>query len=159
MLTMLVAYDTDGNVIATLGHMVARDVEGHALGLVDFEAHESAGGRLRDVWDVQGAAGSGTWPEWLASRAHEFKVELSPDKRITALVHATSGHRRERTVLEAAIAAVQPDEEGRRDIRHLVGGPNRPLVLDDQGKTVGRTVVSGTPAHLPVFAGRSIEAP
>lgn len=171
MICSLLAYDADGNVIATLDHVVARDDQGHAIGLIDFAAHEAAGGHLTDVWQVEHAAGSGTWPEWLSMRAHDFRVEVGPDKRIAALVHKTSGHRRERAAIEAAIeqrmAATRADWEAHQpvgpngtavaagdppptDIRDLVGGPDRPLVLDEEGRTVGRTVVSGTPAHLPV---------
>ena len=152
MISALLAYDAAGNVVATLDHMVAHDDRGNVVGLLDFEAHELAAGKLRDVWDVQGAAGSGTWPEWLGSQAHAFRVELGPDKRISALVHAQSGYRRERVALEAAIAATPVREDGSRDIRRLVGGPGRPLILDEQGRTVGgQPVGTGTPAHLPVL--------
>ena len=152
MLVSLLAYDAAGNVVATLGHMVAKDTDGNVIGLIDFEAHERAGGKLRDIWDAADAVGSGTWPEWLGARVHDFRVELGPDKRIAALIHAKSGYRRDRATLEAAIAAVQPDADGVRDIRALVGGPTAPLVLDDQGRTVSRTlVVLGTPAHLPLI--------
>src|SRR6266702_539871 len=99
MLAMLIAYDAAGSVIATLDHMVARDEHGNVVGLIDFEAHELAGGKLRDIWGIQDASGSGTWPEWLGSQAHSFRVELGPDKRIAALVHKTSGYRRERALL------------------------------------------------------------
>ena len=150
MLHSLIAYDADGNVIATLDHMVARDAAGNVSGLIHFEAHEAAGGKLRDIWEVEGAAGSATWPEWLGGQAHDFSVELDDAKRITALVHRGSGHRRERTALEAAIASVQPAEDGSRDIRHLVGGPGKPLILTRQGKTK-RLRLKGTPVHLPVI--------
>ena len=192
MLAALIAYDADGNVVATLDYMVVRDSEGNATGLIDFEGHELAGGKLRDIWDVSSldapapekvraevaaslgikpeavktlppthpfriaheqVQGSGTWPEWIGGQAHAFRAELGPDKRITALVHRDSGYRRERSAVEAAIDAVEPDAEGLKDIRHLVGGPSRPLVLDDSGKTSERApVVMGTPAHLPRVA-------
>jgi hypothetical protein len=135
---MLLAYDAAGNVIATLDHLVARDADGNVTGLVDFEAHEQAGG-LRDIWNVDDATGSATWPEWIGAAAHEFTVEL--DRRhklpLRALVHKESGHRRERVALEAAI--VKRIEQGQpADIRDLVGGPNAHLRLDAKGKTLGR---------------------
>lgn len=164
MLSMLVAYDADGNIVATLDYMVARNEAGNAVGLLDFDAYEAAGGRLRDIWNVQGAAGSGTWPEWIGSKAHEFRVELEPrwkrstsrakrsDNRIRALVHKQSGLRRERTTTEAAIAQrIAKAAGGSADIRDLVGGPERPLVLDNEGRTISRAKASGTPKHLPVL--------
>lgn len=99
--------------------------------------------------------GSGTWPEWIGGRAHDFQVALDAQKRITALVHRASGHRRERAELEAAIAhriAAAGDEPA--DIRDLVGGPNAPLVLDEHGRSLGRSALrTGTPPHLPVIRG------
>ena len=183
MLSMLIAYDATGAVVATLDHVVAKDAEGNVTGLVDFEAHEAAGGKLRDIWTVDAAAGSGTWPEWIGARAHDFTVELGPDKRIAALIHGTKakpgiGHRRERAAIEGAIhgrvaaaKAVSADGavgrlthdpqhsgEGSIDIQDLVGGPGRPLVLDDQGRTVGRSPTpGGTPAGLPVVGRETFE--
>jgi len=160
---MLLAYDAAGKVVATLAYMVAHDAAGEATGLIDFAAHEEAGGKLRDIWDNDRAVGSGTWPEWIGARAHDFRVDLT-GKRITALVHKDSGHRRERAVIEAAIEAapfVDGDHDGPgshrvQDIRHIVGGPTAPLVLDDQGRTVGRSPQpTGTPPHLPVV-GRTV---
>jgi hypothetical protein len=135
MLASLLAYDADGNVIATLDSLVACDDAGDVVGLIDFAAHEAAGGKLRDVWNVAGAKGSGTWPEWLGAR-HDFTVELDKGKRIAALVHKKSGHRRERATIEAQIADRIKAADGQpADIRDLVGGPGRPLVLDTDGKT------------------------
>lgn len=136
MISMLIAYNAAGDVVATLDHLVARDTEGNVVGLHDFAAHEEAGGKLRDFWNVSGAAGSGSWPEWIGSRAHEFRVDLNADKQIRALVHKVSGHRRSRMLLERAVKAVEPNEDGAKDIRHLVGGPGKPLILDDQGRNV-----------------------
>lgn len=151
----LLAYDDSGSIVGTLDYCVARNDAGDVVGLVDFEAHELAGGKLRDIWLVSNATGSGTWPEWLGSQAHGFTVELHPQtKRITALVHKVSGHRRERAAIEAAIEAVQPDATGAKDIRHLVGGPNRPLALDENGQTLGPDhprAPKGTPPHLPLI--------
>jgi hypothetical protein len=151
MLCPLLAYDANGDVIATLGSMVARDESGAAIGLVDFAVVEASGRPLTDLWYVDGAVGSGTWPEWLDARAHEFRVELDANKRIVALVHRgrparreapavpASGFRRDRAQLEAAVAeriAAAGDEPA--DIRDLVGGPTRPLKLDNRGHTLGR---------------------
>jgi hypothetical protein len=147
----LLAYDADGNVVATLGHMVARDAAGNVIGLIDFDAHEAADGEHTDIWRVSGAKGSKVWPEWLGAGAHDFRVELagkSGRKHIAALVHKESGHRRERAAVEAAIAAV-PVVNGARDIRHLVGGPTKPLALDAEGRTAERLSMA-TPAHLPL---------
>ncbi len=154
MLTMLLAYNAAGDVIATLSYMVMRDEGGDPIGLVDFDAHEQAGGELTDVWTVDDAAGSKTWPEWLGGRASDFRVELAGPpgrKRIVALVHKTSGHRRERAAVETAIAervARAVDETA--DIRDIVGGPDRPLVLGDDGRKVKR--VQQPPSTLPVVA-------
>jgi len=148
----LLAYDDPGNVIATLDHLIARDAAGTVTGLIDFGAHEDAGGEHTDIWTVEGAKGSKVWPEWLGARAHEFRVELEGapgHKRIAALVHRQSGHRRERAAIEAAIAAT-PFVDGVRDIRHIVGGPHRPLTLDAKGRTMTRPKAVATPAHLPL---------
>src|ERR1035437_1927667 len=100
----LLAYDSKGKVVATLGHVVARNEGGEVIGLVDFEAHEIAGGKLRDIWDVASAIGSETWPEWLGAGAHAFTVELDKDKRITTLAQKEGGHRGEGATVLAAIA-------------------------------------------------------
>lgn len=160
--TMLLAYDDAGRIIATLDYAVARNEAGEPIGLVDFAAHEAAGGQLTDIWTVRGAAGSGTWPEWLGAAAHGFRVEREEDgrpHRITALVHAgapawsdregvvhpateSSGHRRERHAVEAAIAERIAAARGApADIRDLVGGPERALLLDESGRTRERRPV------------------
>lgn len=152
----LLAYDADGNVLATLDYVAARGEEGKVIGLVDFAAHEEAGGELTDVWKVEGAAGSKTWPEFLGSRAHEFRVEKAGPpgaKRIVALVHKTSGRRRERDTIEAAIEKrVKAAGDEPADLRDLVGGPGKPLVLDEQGRTRRREPV--TRPNLPVIRGK-----
>lgn len=184
MLHLLIAYDAQGNVVATLDHMVAKDDDGNVIGLVDFAAHEDAGGRLRDIWENSAAVGSGTWPEWLKGGAHDFKVELDPNPgparaRIKALVHKKSGFRRERSSIEAAIAERQNDAKmaakkkgdairqdlrlrGMKpedvalvddpapvvDLRDLLGGPQRPLLLDDDGRN--RPRVKSERPNLPV---------
>ena len=118
MLSMLIAFDNAGNVVATLDYLVARDDSGKAVGLVDFAAQEEQG-ELLDVWRVEGAKGSGTWPEHLGGRIHEFKVERA-NGRITALIHKTSGARRDRDAVEKAIAKGKPLGVGER------GGPVKP---------------------------------
>ena len=153
MFAMLIAYDMGGNVVATLDHVTARDDEGNVTGLVDFGAHEDAGGDMTDVWIVEGAKGSKVWPEWLGARAHEFRVELEGPagrKRIAALVHKASGHRRERVAVEAAIADRIAKANGTpADIRDIVGGPDRPLHLDEAGRTARRPS-GGPPPRLPL---------
>lgn len=154
MITMLLGWDKDGNVVATLDYQV-QTLDGVVVGLIDFEAHESAGGRMRDVAEWDGAVGAGTWPEWLGGQAHAFKVELHPSPaparaRIAALVHRESGHRRVRADIEAAIQQRVSDEGGwATDIRDIVGGPGRPLQLDEQGQTLPKRVP--TAPALPVI--------
>lgn len=150
MLSMLIAYDVAGNVIATIDSMLAHDADGNVTGLYDFAAHEAAGGKLRDFGDQQGAVGSATWPEWIGGRAHDFTVELDGAKRIVALVHKESGHRRERADIEDKISKRIAKSKGEPvDIRDLVGGPNRALNLDDRGRTVARVRVERP--DLPVI--------
>jgi len=144
---MLVAYDAAGNIIMTLDSLVGLDADGKAIGLVDFAAHEEAGGEFLDVWSVEQetsgvvtpAKGSKVWPEWLGGAAHHFQVELvGPPgaKHIAALIHKTSGYRRERVVIAAAITArIAAAGDQPADIRDLVGGPDRPMQLDPDGKT------------------------
>lgn len=156
----LLAYDSAGAVVATLDHVVARDPDGNVTGLIDFGAHEANGGKLRDIWSVSNATGSGTWPEWLGSTAHDFTVEFD-GKHIAALVHKTSGHRRERAVIEAAIAlapeVMLPDGRLAKDLRSTVGGPGKPLTLDENGRTAQRPANAGTPAHLPLIGAVNVQ--
>lgn len=150
---MLIAYDIDGNVMATLDYLVARDETGRAVGIVDFVALEDAGGRLRlgpdrphGVWNVPGANGSGSWPEWLGARAHDFRVDVK-DGRIVGLIHRDSGKRRSRFLIERAIAKrIRDTPEGEAaDLRDLVGGPQKPLRLDGYGESAPQD--RGTPIH------------
>lgn len=136
MLGMLIAYDAAGDVSATLDFMVALDpATQEPLGLHDFDAREAAGLPVTDIWTVTTPAsptvGAKAWPEWLGARAHDFRVELEGPpgrKRIAALVHKTSGARRDRAAIEAAIAERIAHAAGKpADIRDLVGGPDRPL--------------------------------
>lgn len=153
MLCPIVAYDSNDEIVATLDYMAARDPEtGEVTGLIDFEAHEAAGGKLSAVWKVESAVGSGTWPEWLGSEFHSFRVERAGG-RIVALAHKGSGHRRVRADIEAAIAARIAEAKARSahpvaDIRDLVGGPDRPMLLDDSGRTAPRPKL--TRPELPI---------
>jgi hypothetical protein len=139
---MLLAYDASGAVVATLDYLVRYDNDGNPVGIVDFAAHEDADGENTDVWRVENAVGSKVWPEWIGGRAHDFRVELDGPpgrKRIAALVHRTSGHRRERDAVEQAIREAPIDERtGARDLRRIVGGPDRPFILDAEGRTKER---------------------
>lgn len=158
MLSMLIAYDPEGNIIATLDHLVARDKDGKPTGLVDFDAHEAAGGKLRDVWDVQGASGSACWPEWLDARVRDFRVERDGQKRAVALVHKTSGHRRNRADVEQAVSArIAATETGSADVRDILGGPGRPLMLDADGLTLKVERPKRRP--LPVIRAGSAPSP
>lgn len=149
---MLLAYDAAGEIVATLDHRVIYAEDGSALGLVDFAAHEEAGGDHTDIWrvtqehdgvDLGTVKGSKVWPEWLGARAHEFRVELEGPpgrRRIGALIHKASGHRRERADVEAAIARRHSETEPGEpvDLRDIVGGPTRPVDLDEAGRTKAR---------------------
>lgn len=150
---MLVAYDDAGNIIHTLDFLTIQDDEGHVIGVADFAAHEEAGGENTEIWTVETelpdgsvvpAKGSKVWPEYLGTHAHGFRVELvgPPGKKtIGALVHKTSGHRRERAAVEAAIAGRIRDAAGQpADIRDLVGGPDRPIHIDENGRNRARGV-------------------
>ncbi len=161
---MLLAYDADGRVTATLDYVIAQDEAGNPLGLVDFGELEATG-KLTEIWNVSNAVGSGTWPEWLGSRAHEFTVELDPShpQRIRALRHAgrkarpapgsravpASDHRRDRDAVEQEISRrISAARGAPADIRDLVGGPERPLKLDDEGRTLRREPAA--PLRLPL---------
>jgi hypothetical protein len=156
---MLLAYTDTGDIISTLDYVVLYDetkYERPPMGLVDFDAHEAAGGDLTDIWNVASTnivvKGSKVWPEWIGGKAHEFTVELvGPPgaKHIAALVHKTSGYRRERAVVDSAIAKRISDANGLpADIRDIVGGPDRPLLLDEQGRTTSRPIP--IQSHLPL---------
>ena len=140
---MLIAYDADGNVIATLSYAVQYDDDADRtpLGIVRWDLHEEAGGEHTDIWTVDGAKGSKVWPEYLGGRAHDFRVELEGPagaKRIAALVHK-DGHRRERAPIEAEIASRLKDGNGTADIRDLVGGPTVRCTLTSRaGRRSGR---------------------
>lgn len=164
---MLVAYDAAGNVMATLDYLVQYDEDGTPLGLVDFAGHEEAGGEALDIWGpvhadeedgtVVLAKGSKVWPEYIGGEIVNFRVELvgpPGNKRIGALVHKQSGHRRERAAVESAIAGrIAAAGNAPADIRDLVGGPDRPLLLDGEGRTAARP--KGERPQLPLIRQRS----
>lgn len=167
---MLLAYDADGNVLGGLTQLVKYDPEtGDVLGLEDF-ADDEANGRPHapdpndpEPWRIGHGSwtigptdgspnpvkGSKVWPEELGGRAAEFRVELtgkSGNKRITALVHKTSGHRRVRAAVEAAITdRIAKAKGGPADIRDIVGGPDRPLNID---KDVGPAILQPLPTPI-----------
>lgn len=136
---MLLAYDADGNVIATLDYAIALNPDKSPRGVVDFGEQEESGLEHTAIWQVSAAVGSKFWPEWIGSAAHQFRVELEGPagrKRIAALVHRESAVRRERAALEAAIAErIRDASDEPADIRDLVGGPDRPLPLEPDGRT------------------------
>jgi hypothetical protein len=155
---MLIAWDADGNVVGTLDYLVMHDDEGNLLGLVDFYGIEQAGIPYTRIYHNDGATGSGWWPEWLGTRAQDFRVEKKNGK-IIALVHGKSKLRRDRATIERAIAdrieKAPRDAEGRYenvDLRDLVGGPNRPLALTDRGRTLGRGKLQrAAPPNVPLI--------
>lgn len=136
-LALLIAYDAAGNVVATLDYLRVKKPDGSYV-LVDPEEHERSGRRLRELWQVESAVGSGSWPEWIGPRAHDFRVELDSSQplKIKRLVHRASGLRRERSEIEREVArrrrAAGSDPV---DLRDLLGGPGRPLELDDDGRS------------------------
>ena len=141
----LIAYDNAGNIVTVLDFLVVPDADGEP-GLVDLEEAERSGLKLRQLWEVSGAAGSTHWPEHLGERYHEFRVER--DRRFSLparrLVHRGSGHVRHRADIEAAVQATRKQHEG-RPRRHVaealtavLGHPFEPLHLDDGGRTAER---------------------
>ena len=136
----LIAYDAQGGIIAVLDFLVVEGAEGHAL--VDFLAAEAAGVKLRTIWEVSGAAGSTTWPEWLGERFHEFSIDLDHAKphRGRRLVHRGSGHIRDRDTIDGDIHR-RKQARARAglhvaDLSHIRGNPLHPLELDVHGRTV-----------------------
>jgi hypothetical protein len=126
---MLIAWDANGEVVATLDALVQRD--GDNVYLVNFEQMEAGGLALVDTWNVETAVGSGHWPEWLGAAAHDYKVELGDGpQRIKAQLGQDTGARRERTKIDnrnAKRRAETPEGEP-VDLRSIVGGPNSPVL-------------------------------
>lgn len=137
MIGMALGYDEDGHVIAGL-HVLVRYVDGEPQ-LVDFEELE-AQGILASVWNPSGVSGTGSWPEWLrAEDAIQHDVALDEQGRITS-VQRRGGIVRSRADITAEIESRLREGEGVADIRDLVGGPDRPLVLDPQGRRLTEPV-------------------
>ena len=145
--TSLLFYDADGNVVGTLDYMVRYDDDGVPIGLVDFEAHELSGGRLREIVEHGSAVGAGTWPEWLGASAHDFKVQVRPGAKggthlIRSLQHSRSGYRRERSDIESAlsdlISGTGPGDVV--NVSGILGGPGKHLILDEDGRTAAAVV-------------------
>lgn len=130
MLSMIMAYDADGNVIATLDYLVQYDKDGNVIGLVDFEKQESSDNGLLGVWNVEGAKGSGTWPEWLGPAAHNFTVERR-DGKIARLIPKDGRRKvRVRSDIEARVQARINEAEGTPAyVSDIVGSPENPLKL------------------------------
>ena len=144
---MLIAYDADGNVVATLDYWSSTTTipTGRRWASSTSPPTRRRAASTPTSGRSHGAKGSKVWPECLGGRAHEFRVELdgpAGGKRIGALVHKESGHRRERAAIEAEIAKRLEAGNGTADIRDLVGGPDRPLHLDKKGKTAPRPKVA-----------------
>lgn len=168
MLGIAIAWDSEGNIIATLQHLVARDELGNAIGLVDFDVYENAGLKFRlkperpdAIWSVPGALGSAAWPEFLSGMAHDFRVGDYDGQRVLELVHVRSGHRRQRKRIDAAIAKRIKDAKGEpADLRDLVGGINRPLKVDMDGRNEARQNI--TPIgwhHVKKLGGLTVADP
>lgn len=151
---MLIAWDADGNIIATLDTLVYRDpASGEAVGVVDMQTHEATGGRLRDIAEVEGAVQAGTWIEELGGQAHDFRVELDPEWTredpahpflVQALVHKSSRVKRKRADAEKRILAALKEAQQRGeplDLEPLIGvaqtrpdAPDRHLRLAPDGR-------------------------
>jgi hypothetical protein len=90
----LVAWNEAGDILATLDGLFMDGA------YVDLLAAEASGRKMRDLWLVAGAIGSGTWPTNIGGEAHRYRVELDPEQphRVVALVHRDTGERIERVV-------------------------------------------------------------
>lgn len=94
---MLLAWDAGMNVVATLDE-VRQDGA-----FLDTVAYEDSGARLRRLWNVNGAVGSGTWPVELGGLAHNYRVELGEGlPMIVALIDRETGERIPRPVADVA---------------------------------------------------------
>jgi hypothetical protein len=170
---MLIAYDERGNVIHTLDYMVVLDPDTQEpLGMLDFLLCEENGIGNIEFWkvltydldengnkvlrDPQPVKGSKVWPEWIGGSAHQFRVILAGPpgrKRIVKLIHKQSGHVRDREQIEAAIAERVEKAKAQgvpADLRDLLGGPDRPLKLDEDGRN--RPRAGSARKQLPVVA-------
>lgn len=157
----LIAYDAEGNVVATEDWTVWVDPDGRGH-LIDVEAFEADGGKLRDLWFVPGASGSATWPEWLGDRMYDFRVGLDGRYRLRCrrLVHVRSGIVRERRTFEREFVRRRKEAKGRAvDIRDLVGGPGRPLDIDDDGRLRPRRQRDPERRPVPRFLRHAVRVP
>lgn len=166
---MFIAWDADGNVIATLDTLVYHDpATGETVGMVDMQTHEATGGRLREIAEVSGAVGAGTWIEELGGQAHDFRVELDPAWTredpahpflVQALVHKSSRVKRKRADAEQRILAAVEDAQQRGkplDLEPVIGlaqtspdAPARHLRLAPDGREAPPPAVE--PSAEPPF--------
>lgn len=163
---MFIAWDADGNIVATLDSLVTHDpATGAMVGLVDMQTHEATGGRMREIAEVERAVGAGTWIEELGAQAHDFRVEVDPawtrtnDKpfAVVALVHKSSRVKRKRADAEKRVlAAVKVAQErgAAVDLEPAIGlastrpdAPDRHLRLGPDGR--GAEPVSVAPVEPP----------
>ncbi len=104
---LLIVYHADGTIWGAFPPLQRYSPEGKPTELVDWEAREAAGLGVTELLTVTtpGDAanppikGAKHWPEATVPDLREHRVELAGKaghKRIAALVHKTSGHRRER---------------------------------------------------------------
>ena len=89
MSAFLVAWNEAGDIVATLDGLFMDGA------YIDLLAAEASGRKMRDLWIVAGAVGSGTWPVNLGGDAHRYRVELDPDQphRVVALIDRETGER------------------------------------------------------------------
>jgi len=174
---MYIAWDADGNVIATLDTLVYRDPASGEVCMVDMQTHEATGGRMREVAEAEGAIAAGTWIEELGGQAHDFRVELDPtwtrenDKpfAVTALVHKSSRVKRKRADAEKRIvAAVKAAQEqgvtvdldsaiGRAIVRPDM--PERHLRLGPDGRDAEPASVEPVWPPFPLLRPRRAKEP
>lgn len=163
----MVAKDNDGNVIGLVDFAAHEDAGGRLRDI--WEQSNAVGSGTWPEW-LGGAA--------YAFKVELDPNPGKARARIKALVHKKSGHRRERAAIEAAIAerhneakleARKKGEQQRAllkgkvrddviaeftdppvkvDLRDILGGPNRPLLLDEDGRTMKRLKVERP--NLPI---------
>jgi len=120
--TSLLAWNQYGEIVATL------DGVNDGARAIDLAEQEAAGVKLKTFWNVSGAVASGTWPEHLGAAAHDYRVEVSlgAPAQIVALVHRTTGERRDRAVIEQVVAERRAGLAP-ADLSDVVGGPGSPI--------------------------------
>lgn len=151
----LIAYDAAGRPVAMLDWMVIHDA-GELVGSVDMAEAEAVHVKLRQLWIVERAVGSASWPQWLPEwRMREFRLDLDfrfshPARRlIHDLGHVIDRADIDREV-ESRIRASRPDPA---DIRAIVGGPGWPLRLNERGEVQGQAMLARNPnvAKIPML--------